>query len=193
MIDAVRINSINALNAFWRLRLSKYRPLRHFLESRQTDQTPLTFAEVEDILGFPLPPSARAGPSWWSNNTGSHVGVRAWRDAGWKASRVDVPGERVVFVRDRDAAAVRSSESASGAEESLCVERRALSAAATRLLGDYSAEVNGDTSAALARAVHEAAVARRGRLVRQWMASAPRMPAGEPDSATLIREDRDVR
>ena len=79
--------------------MSKYDPLRQFLESRSAEQVPMTFADVERVLGFPLPPSAKAHPTWWSNNTGTHVGVRAWRDAGWKTSRVDVPGEKVVFVR----------------------------------------------------------------------------------------------
>jgi tRNA(Arg) A34 adenosine deaminase TadA len=34
---------------------------------------------------------------------------------------------------------------------------------------------------------------RRGRLVDEWIAKAPRMPPGEPDSVDLIREDRDSR
>jgi hypothetical protein len=166
--------------------MSKYRPLRHYLESRKADQAPMTFAEVEEVLGFPLPDSARAGPSWWSNNTGSHVGVSAWRDAGWKASRVDVGGEKVVFVREKAPVSITD-------DNAILLHRGDLSAAAARLLGDYIAEMNGDTRAALARAVHEAAIARRGRLIDRVVANAPRVPPGEPDSVQLIREDRDAR
>lgn len=146
----------------------------------------MTFVEVEEVLGFPLPDSARAGPSWWSNNAGSHVGVSAWRDAGWKASRVDVGGEKVVFVREKAPALIAG-------DDAILLRHSDLSTSGARLLGDYTVEMNGDASAALGRAVHEAAMARRGRLVRQWVASAPRVAPGEPDSVALIREDRDAR
>jgi len=169
--------------------MSKYSPLRHFLEGRESEQVPMTFAEVEHILAFPLPASARARAGWWSNNPGTHVGVSAWRDAGWKASRVDVASEKLVFVRaDKPAGAKQE-----GAENIYSVNCDQLSPAAARLLSDYRREMNGDAAAALARAVHEAAVARRGRLIDQIVTRAPRVRPGEADSVALVREDRDVR
>jgi len=68
-----------------------------------------------------------------------------------------------------------------------------LSLAAARLLKDYTVEAGGQASKAIARALHEAAIARRGRLIDQITANAPRVPVGAPDSAELVREDRDGR
>jgi len=166
--------------------MSKYDPLRKFLQSRQTDQLPLTFAEIEQVLGFPLPHSARAGPSWWSNNTGSHVGVRAWRDAGWKASRVDVAGERITFVR----ATGESSHGGQDADRLMRLLRERLSSTAGNLLTEYAKEAGGDCVAAAARAIHEAAITRRRRLFEPFPLTGPR---SEVDSVDLIREDRDAR
>jgi hypothetical protein len=169
--------------------MSKYDPLRRYLETRTTEQAPMTFADVERVLGFALPPSAKAHPTWWSNNTGTHVGVRAWRDAGWKTSRVDVPGGRVVFIRDAaaldTAAEIRTQW---GIRDFLPPEQ--LSGAARKLLTDYTEEAHGDVKAAVARALHEAAIARRGRLMEDMRA---RAPVVDDDSVDLIREDRDAR
>jgi hypothetical protein len=68
-----------------------------------------------------------------------------------------------------------------------------LTGAGRKLFRDYAEDMNGDTSAVIARAFHEAAIARRGRLIDDIVSNAPRMPAGEPDSVQLIREDRDAR
>lgn len=175
--------------------MSKYEPLRRYLETRAGEQTPMTFAEVERILECPLPPSARTRSGWWSNNPGTHVGVGAWRNAGWKTSRVDVGGEKLIFVRDRreSAAGGRRPNPSNPQLDSIAVALDQLSAAGRRLIGDYVSEADGDASAALARAVHEAAIARRGRLIDRIRASAPRVPPGEKDSVELIREDRDAR
>jgi hypothetical protein len=77
--------------------------------------------------------------------------------------------------------------------KTLCVDAAILSPAASRLLRDYTGEMAGDEAAAVARAVHEAAIARRGRLIDHIVANAPRMPPDEPDSVQLIREERDAR
>src|ERR1700748_939010 len=82
--------------------MSKYDPLRRFLEARPGDEIPMTFSEIEKVLGFVLPDSARKFPAWWSNNTGTQVAVSAWRDAGYRTTRVDIPSGRVTFVRDFD-------------------------------------------------------------------------------------------
>src|SRR5258708_38249983 len=79
--------------------MSKYDPLRDFLKARPASEAPMSFPEVEEVLGFELPPSARQHPAWWSNNVGTHVNARAWREAGWKTSRVDLGSERVTFLR----------------------------------------------------------------------------------------------
>ena len=166
--------------------MSKYDLFRKYLETRRTEQVPLAFAEIEQILGFPLPPSARSGPSWWSNNTGSHVGVRAWRDAGWKASRVDVAGERVTFVRAGD----ERLDGRQGADLLMTLLRERLSSTACGLLAEYSEEAGGDCVAAAARAIQEAAIARRRLHFEPFPLTGPR---SQVDSVDLIREDRDAR
>lgn len=64
---------------------SKYDPLKEELMSRPKGEFALTFRQIEEVLGFPLPASATT-PQWWANVTGSsHPHSRAWRDAGFDA------------------------------------------------------------------------------------------------------------
>lgn len=54
------------------------------------------FDELEQILGFPLPASARSYYAWWANQgRGQSL---SWQGAGWKATEVDLDNERVKFV-----------------------------------------------------------------------------------------------
>lgn len=67
----------------------KYRPLFNYLSQKTEDKVNLTFSEIRDILGFPLPVSAYKFSSFWANNeNGQHHHCRAWIDAGYKT--VDV-------------------------------------------------------------------------------------------------------
>ena len=59
-----------------------------------------TFADIEGLLGFALPNSARVHRPWWANQTnGGHSHALAWQAAGWRTSQVDLHGESLVFVR----------------------------------------------------------------------------------------------
>ncbi|MGH4022530.1 MAG: DUF7662 domain-containing protein [Pseudonocardiaceae bacterium] len=60
----------------------------------------MSFDAVEDVLGLPLPESARTHLAHWYGYDGTALG-RAIRDAGWKATGVDLADERVVFARVR--------------------------------------------------------------------------------------------
>jgi hypothetical protein len=163
--------------------LSKYEPLRRYLENQSGGRLPMTFAEVEGVLGFELPPSAKAHATWWSNNPGAHVGVRAWRDAGWRTSQVSVPSERVTFVREEAERLNRDDG------ETISLRAGDLSLAALKLVNDYRTE-EGDVAKAVARGLHEAAIARRRRLLERFPLRGPKSPI---DSVDLIREDRDER
>lgn len=77
----------------------KYEPLEHHLRTALTDRVPLSFAEVEKIIGSVLPRSARKHQAWWANSPEGHVNAQAWLAAGYRAHRVDIDGEKVVFVR----------------------------------------------------------------------------------------------
>ena len=46
----------------------KYQPLYQYLENRYANTVVLTFAQIEDLLGFTLPDSARVHQAWWANN-----------------------------------------------------------------------------------------------------------------------------
>jgi len=53
---------------FWRKTLSKYAKLTAFLEALGTSSRRMGFAEIEKLLGFNLPRSARRYQAWWANN-----------------------------------------------------------------------------------------------------------------------------
>ena len=57
----------------------------------------MSFRDIEQVLGFPLPPAARRHRPWWSNNGTNNVMTRAWLDAGFKTEQVDMMGEVLVF------------------------------------------------------------------------------------------------
>lgn len=75
----------------------KYRALWAWLRDQDRHEIRLTFAEIEQIIGMALPPSARNHLPHWYGYAGTALG-RAIRDAGWKASQVNLTDERVVFL-----------------------------------------------------------------------------------------------
>lgn len=84
--------------------MGKYQPLAEFLKDRTSDDWDATFADLERVLKFPLPPSAKKHHSWWGNaSRGNHSQAKGWIEAGW----VTVPKEvnlregRVRFVKTR--------------------------------------------------------------------------------------------
>ena len=79
--------------------MSKYEPLERFLRSRQTEEVPMTFAEIERILGRALPEKASGHRAWWSNNPSNNVMTKAWLAAGYQTERVDMASRRLVFRR----------------------------------------------------------------------------------------------
>ena len=76
----------------------KYKALSAWLATQDQDEVRLSFGQVEEVLGFELPPSARNHLPHWYGYEGTALG-RAIRDAGWKASLVNLTDERVTFVR----------------------------------------------------------------------------------------------
>lgn len=78
--------------------VGKYRALWRWLQDQSSDEVAMSFADVEDVLGMPLPPSARNHLPHWYGYEGTALG-RAIRDAGWRASGVNLTAERVTFVR----------------------------------------------------------------------------------------------
>ncbi|MBI5941565.1 MAG: hypothetical protein HY859_14190 [Caulobacterales bacterium] len=81
--------------------MGKYGPLTQFLAKASGTEIPMTFAEIEQVTGHPLPASKQY-PAWWSNNPSNNVMTKAWLAAGFQTERVDIGGERLVFRRVAD-------------------------------------------------------------------------------------------
>ncbi len=75
---------------------SKYYPLFEYLR-QQPDLVPLelSFAEIEAILGQPLPATALTTRAWWANSQTAQG--RAWREAGWLVDYPDFKEKLVIF------------------------------------------------------------------------------------------------
>lgn len=79
--------------------MSKYAPLTDYLKRYGGDEWNVTFSEIEQILGFPLPPSASTHRTWWANHGGVMVHQKAWISAGWRVVMVDKERGQVRFMR----------------------------------------------------------------------------------------------
>ena len=77
--------------------MSKYEPLTQFLAAQRDEEVPMSFGEIEQVLGFPLPAKASGLRAWWSNNAANNVMTRAWLAAGYVTERVDMGSRRLVF------------------------------------------------------------------------------------------------
>ena len=80
--------------------MSVYDPLRQKLETIQGASLCLSFADLEAILGKPLPVSAYKFTAWWGNNCKvGHAQTLAWLRAGFKARSVSLKNHTVEFQR----------------------------------------------------------------------------------------------
>ena len=79
----------------------KYQPLYQHLSSLQAQEWRTSFGEIEAVIGFELPPSARLHRPWWGNQGGAsgHSHALAWSVAGWETAQVDMDGETLLFRR----------------------------------------------------------------------------------------------
>jgi hypothetical protein len=80
----------------------KYDSLHRYLRGQMGSRVPMTFQQVESVIGRPLPPSARRHRPWWANDATGHAHAKAWLGAGYRTEQVDMEGERLVFVRTAD-------------------------------------------------------------------------------------------
>ncbi len=79
--------------------MSKYAPLAGYLRESGQQRVPMTFADIERIIGAGLPPSAFRHRPWWSNNPSNSVITNAWLEAGYRTENVDMAGKTLVFVK----------------------------------------------------------------------------------------------
>jgi hypothetical protein len=79
--------------------MGKYQPLTAYLAGSQFAEIPMTFAEVQHVIGAALPRSAMEHRPWWANEARGHVHAKAWLDAGYETAQVDMAGRKLVFRR----------------------------------------------------------------------------------------------
>lgn len=89
----------------------KYQRLYQHLSSLQAQEWRTSFSEIEAVIGFELPPSARLHRPWWGNQRGAsgHSHALAWSVAGWETAQVDMDGETLLFRRTDHGPAPRPS------------------------------------------------------------------------------------
>ncbi len=78
---------------------SKYLSLGEYLLTCKKDSISLSFVELEEILGFPLPNSARKFRTWWSNNRTHLHAETGWLSFGWRVSNINLETRSVQFNR----------------------------------------------------------------------------------------------
>ena len=81
--------------------VGKYHLFYTYLETRFADTVVLTLGQIEDLLGFALPASARADAGWWTDAQ-KDAAVPRWSDAWTLARRTARPNLKaghVVFER----------------------------------------------------------------------------------------------
>ena len=80
--------------------MAKYQPLTEYLKSLDSsEEQTMTFSEIERVLGFRLPPSARTHRAWWANQMkGQHTQAKAWHAAGWRTKDPDLRADKITFV-----------------------------------------------------------------------------------------------
>ena len=79
----------------------KYHSLYTHLCGLGAQEWRTSFNEIETIIGFELPTSARLHRPWWSNqkNGEGHSQALAWTVAGWETAEVDIESETLLFRR----------------------------------------------------------------------------------------------
>ena len=75
----------------------KYDKLKIYLKGSEQERIQLTFTEIESILSFSLPNSAKQYRAWWPNGGQSHSNI--WMDVGYKVDEVSFTRQYVVFIR----------------------------------------------------------------------------------------------
>jgi hypothetical protein len=80
--------------------MGKYKPIARKLTQASNDELCISLSEIEDILQFKLPPSARKHRAWWSNSyKGNHSQAEGWISVGWETRDIDIKHERIRFVK----------------------------------------------------------------------------------------------
>ena len=175
--------------------MPKYDPLANHLRAHSGDVCRLYFADIERIIGAALPRSARKHRAWWGNDL-AHVQASAWMDAGFRAEPAPVRMEPVVFRRRTEL----PDRAAPGAARPLPAQPGPTQVIVRNIEPDVVAALklravrNGRSLEKELRILltREARPSRRD-LIAEADRIRAMTPGPLPDSADLLREDRDRR
>jgi hypothetical protein len=76
--------------------MSKYDPLSARLAAETRPEWRVSFDELEKVLGFALPKTARTGKAWWQNGAAAPQAL-SWAAYGWEVADVDQAAGKVTF------------------------------------------------------------------------------------------------
>ena len=80
---------------------AEYLPLHKYLDGRYADTVVLTMAEIEDLLGNPLPEAAHTDVAWWASTEAEITPSpqsRSWTRAN-RTAKPNIKAAIVVFER----------------------------------------------------------------------------------------------
>ncbi len=77
-------------------RREKYIALTNYLKNSDKNKIRLTFADIENIIGFELPPSARKYQEFWCHSQ-SHTLPYCFKLASYQKTDCDIHAEYVDF------------------------------------------------------------------------------------------------
>ena len=167
--------------------MGKYDTLGRYLSGQPGDSCTLTFLEVEEIVGGPLPASARAHQGWWGNDK-THVQAHSWMHVGWKVTqhsllrRGHVRFTRIVHDNLSDEGPQVSQVIVRNLDERVVAELK-------RRAKQRGRSLEGELRVILT----EAARPQRTELIAQADRVRSMTPGPLEDSVTLLRQDRDSR
>jgi hypothetical protein len=79
--------------------MGKYDKLGWHLAKLKSNRVGYHFEELEKILGFPLPKSARLHRPWWANDKTHVQASDGWLDYGWVVDSVEMDDQVVEFLK----------------------------------------------------------------------------------------------
>lgn len=80
----------------------KHYKLKLFFAQSSASSITLTFKQIEEIDGLPLPPSARKNRDWWYPRSNCNMIAEAWITEGYSMGSLDLEKEKITLRRDEE-------------------------------------------------------------------------------------------
>lgn len=95
-VDALEKGNVSMQDAESSKGSKKYRFLSEYLLNSNQKSVTLSFSEIEDILQFSLPDSARNHRPFWANTT-THSIALSWLSVGYETVTVNMEKQIITF------------------------------------------------------------------------------------------------